>query len=110
MEIKTTLVIDGKKIISLPLKPDKSHGNKNQFSCRMWLKSLLIPNDSTPEIMIKDEKNELIQLFLEQKKKNGKIIFTTNKDTGDYYSWATLTEGYGKTFGLTAGILFRKKT
>ena len=82
---------------------------KNQFTVRQWVQSLTINENDRPRIIIKDEQDIISDMELKLQISGGRHILTASNDTGDVYTWGTLTPGYSRTYGVTAGILFRRK-
>ena len=109
MNLKAILSINTKSIISLSMKHSSSDKAKNQFTVRQWIQFLTINDNDKPRIILRDEQNIISEIELKPEIKGGRHILTASNDTGDVYTWGTLTPGYGKTYGLTAGIMFRKR-
>jgi hypothetical protein len=107
MNLQTELRINDTKINKFLLKRDTQV--KNQFTARQWIPCLTINEGDNIIVNIEDDSGIVSSLELDRASSNGKTIYTARMDTGDKYSWANLVPGYGKTYGLTAAIMFRKR-
>jgi len=106
---KTSLKINEKKIVELDLHQDSKQNKSNTFGVRKWLPAFMISSGDKISIVITGDDGELSNLELKAGTDRGKQVLTAKKDTGEIYSWATLTDGYDNTKGLTSGIMFRRK-
>jgi hypothetical protein len=106
---KTSLKINGKKIVELDLRQDNKQNKNNTFAVRRWLPAFMVTSGDKISVIVTGDDGELSNLELKPVTERGKQVLTAKKDTGEIYSWATLTDGYSNTKGLTSGIMFRRK-
>lgn len=106
---KTTLNQNGKKIAELDLHQDSKQNKSNTFAVRQWLPAFMISSGDKISVIINGDDGPLSELELKPGTLRGRQVLTAKKDTGEVYSWATLTDGYSGTKGLTSGIMFRRK-
>jgi len=108
MKLIAELKINGNKIASMEMYRDKY--TKNKFICRKWVNGLkLCDNEKVKLAIIDSTGKHLSDLSLKATRQHERLIYTLKEDDGIIYSWGTVTEGYGRSFAITAGILFRRK-
>ncbi len=109
MKLIAICKINGNKIASMEMHRDKY--TKNKFICRKWVNGLkLCDNENVKLIIIDETGKHFTDLQLKATRQHERLIYTLKEDDGIIYSWGTVTEGYGWSFAITAGILFRRKT
>lgn len=101
--LKTRLIIDGQPVTTQELKQD--HSQKNRFIARQWLPRQFSKQAKASVEFYKDNHLEKTLSLLPSPEKE---VLTMNEDEKAAYFWGTLTRGYGKTVGFTAGIMARK--
>lgn len=102
--MKAILKINDKEQHTQELKRDSHISNK--FVCRVWVKQLSIHEGDTVTLQIVGESKEILSTLTLYHKDH---IWTASVEVKEYHSWGTLTPGFSGTFGLTAGIMPRKK-
>ena len=103
MLIKAGLRINGKKIDESYLEKDAVAGCR--YASRKWLKdlSLDVINDNVEAVISIDGK-ELTTLELEAQSQREKLILTKHATISQFYAWTTLTQGRGRTYGVSYGV------
>lgn len=105
--LTATVSINGKSITTLSMRHDPRRGASNQFTAREWRPIKIYDGDKLTA-RIFDDGRTLATFELKRKTSGKKIIFSGSCDTGDVFTWANLTSGYGMTYGFTAGAMFRR--
>lgn len=103
MQIKSSLRINGNLIDTSYLEKDEIAGCR--YAKRKWLKDLMIDavSDNIQAIITVDGK-EIASLELEAKRQKDKLVLTRAATVASYYAWCTMTQGTGKTYGISYGL------
>ena len=104
---KTVLKKNDRLMCSYDL-PQDTQNKSNTFTVRRWIPSLEINPGDKLTVAIVGDQGEISVLDLMPARGRGDV-YTAKKDTGELYTWATITRGMGMSKGFTSGVMFRKK-
>ena len=103
MRINSELKINGQIIDRSILQKDEIFGAR--YAKRHWLKNLSIDAVSDRvEAVISIDGQEIASLELEAKRQKDKLVLTRAATVESYYAWCTMTQGTGKTYGVSYGL------
>lgn len=103
MLIKSYLKKNGVNIDSAYLERDDTPGAR--YACRKWIKDITLDvvNDNI-QATITIDGAELTTLELEAQQKADRLVMTRHAEIGKFYTWVTMSQGRGKTFGVSYGV------